>query len=77
MIAILDTYAKSYEEAPDKNTWFDGVKAICEGLGFCPEVKEYKKNPDGSKYTKDQVMDEMFEAVRKSADYLKKAKFVK
>ena len=36
-----------------------------------------KKNPDGSKYTKDQVMDEMFEAVRKSADYLKKAKFVK
>ena len=49
MIAILDTYAKAYEEAPDKNTWFDGVKAICEGLGFCPEVKAYKQDPTGWK----------------------------
>lgn len=36
-----------------------------------------KKNADGSKYTSEQVSDEIFEAARKSAEYLKKATFVK
>lgn len=36
-----------------------------------------KTNADGSKYTSDQVMDEVFEAARKSIVYLQNAKFVK
>ncbi len=42
-----------------------------------PRALREKKNADGSKYTQDQVMDEMFEAARKSAEYLNNAKFVK
>ncbi len=42
-----------------------------------PKALSEKKNVDGSKYTQDQVMDEMFEAARKSAEYLNNAKFVK
>lgn len=36
-----------------------------------------KKNPDGSKYTQEQVMNEVFKAARKSADYLKISGFPK
>lgn len=47
--AILAAYKDVYDETQDKSAWFDTVKSICEPLGFCPEVKEYKKNPDGWK----------------------------
>lgn len=47
--AILTAYAAVYDETEDKQAWFDTVKGICPALGFCPEVKEYKKNPDGWK----------------------------
>ena len=42
-----------------------------------PGALREKVNADGSKYTQDQIMDEVFEAARKSAEYLKKSKFVK
>ncbi len=42
-----------------------------------PEALREKKNADGSKYTSEQISDKVFEAARKSAEYLKKAKFVK
>lgn len=42
-----------------------------------PGALREKKNADGSKYTKDQIMDEVFKAAQKSADYLNNAKFVK
>jgi len=42
-----------------------------------PRALREKKNADGSKYTQDQVMDEVFEAARLSAEYLNNAKFVK
>lgn len=42
-----------------------------------PKALREKKNADGSAYTQQQISDEMFEAARKSALYLKKAKFVK
>ncbi len=41
-----------------------------------PKDLREKKNADGSKYTQRQIMDEMFEAARKSAEYLNNAKFV-
>jgi len=42
-----------------------------------PKALREKTNADGSKYSKDQIMDEVFKAAQKSADYLKNAKFVK
>lgn len=47
--AVLTAYRDVYEETEDKQAWFETVKRICPSLGFCPEVREYKKNPDGWK----------------------------
>lgn len=47
--AILKEYAKIVDCADDKDTWFGKIKEICEPLGFTPNVKEYKKNPDAFK----------------------------
>lgn len=47
--AILEQYAKVYDEQDDKNAWFDRVKSICQPLGFCPDVKAYKADPAGYK----------------------------
>lgn len=47
--AILQKYAEIYDEADDKDAWFSKIKDMCEPLGFTPNVKEYKKNPDAFK----------------------------
>ena len=47
--AVFEKYIAVYDENHDKQQWFDAIKAICEPLGFCPEVKEYKQNPDAYK----------------------------
>ncbi|MBP5303906.1 MAG: glutamate--tRNA ligase, partial [Clostridia bacterium] len=47
--AIIEAYAKDYEPISDQAEWFAKVKAMCPDLGYCPDVKEYKKNPDGYK----------------------------
>lgn len=47
--AIITAYADNYHMVTDQSEWFAEVKGMCEGLGFCPDVKEYKKNPDGYK----------------------------
>ncbi len=47
--AVLTAYKAVYDSAQDKQAWFDTLKALCPALGFCPEVKEYKKNPDAYK----------------------------
>ncbi len=44
--AILQSYVTVYDEADDKDIWFSKIKDLCEPLGFTPNVKEYKKNPD-------------------------------
>ena len=46
---ILEAYLKEYNSADDKQQWFDRMKALCEPLGYTPNVKEYKKNPDAYK----------------------------
>lgn len=43
---VLSAYAASYEQAADNGEWFENIKALCAPLGFCPNVKEYKKNPE-------------------------------
>lgn len=43
---ILETYKAVYDENDEKDEWFSKLKDICEPLGFTPNVKEYKKNPE-------------------------------
>lgn len=43
---ILKSYRGIYSESDDKDGWFSKIKSICEPLGFTPNVKEYKKNPE-------------------------------
>ena len=47
--AIIESYKKVVAAADDKQTWFDKIKELCEPLGFTPNVKEYKQNPDAFK----------------------------
>ena len=47
---IVKTYfEKYYDEADDKQTWFNKMKDLAEEMGYCREVKEYKANPDAYK----------------------------
>ena len=46
---ILEAYLNEYNADDDKQGWFDRIKALCEPLGYTPNVKEYKKNPDAFK----------------------------
>lgn len=44
---ILNTFIDEYyQESDDKDTWFNKVKELTEKLGYCANMKEYKKNPD-------------------------------
>ncbi len=47
--AILNEYIKVYDTNDDKDTWFNKIKELCEPLGFTPNVKEYKQNPESFK----------------------------
>ncbi len=47
--AILEAYLKVFDAKDDKDTWFSKIKELCEPLGFTPNVKEYKKNPEAFK----------------------------
>ena len=47
--AILESYLTVYDCADDKDQWFSKIKDLCEPLGFTPNVKEYKKNPEAYK----------------------------
>ncbi|MBR3948720.1 MAG: glutamate--tRNA ligase [Clostridia bacterium] len=46
---ILELYVEEYDGARDKDGWFGHIKEMCEKLGYTPNVKEYKKNPDAYK----------------------------
>ncbi len=47
--AILTEYIKVYDTEDDKDTWFAKIKDLCKPLGFTPNVKEYKQNPESFK----------------------------
>ena len=44
--SILENYLKVYSDKDDKDIWFSKIKDLCEPLGFTPNVKEFKKNPE-------------------------------
>lgn len=44
---IVKNYFETYYNPnDDKQTWFDKMKDLAEGLGYAREVKEYKANPE-------------------------------
>ncbi len=47
--AIAEKYLAEFNLADDKDQWFARIKDMCEPLGFTPNVKEFKKNPDAFK----------------------------
>ena len=42
-------YLAEFNLADDKDQWFARIKDMCEPLGFTPNVKEFKKNPEAFK----------------------------
>lgn len=47
---LLEYYIDNvYDEADDKQTWFNRIKEMCPKFGFASETKEYKKNPENYK----------------------------
>ena len=48
-VAILEKYIDIFDAYDDKDTWFAKIKDLCKPLGYTPNVKEYKKNPDSFK----------------------------
>lgn len=46
---IIKAYLDIYDSNMDKETWFNSVKAMAEGKGYCVNMKEYKQNPDSFK----------------------------
>lgn len=47
--AALQAFCDSYDPTVDNNAWFEGLKQIASELGFAPEVKQYKQDPDSYK----------------------------
>ena len=47
--AICKDFAASYDETVEQNDWFANIKAIAEKNGFCPDMKQYKANPEAFK----------------------------
>ena len=46
---ILEAYINAYNENDTKDEWFQRMKDLCEPLGYTPNVKEFKKNPEAFK----------------------------
>ena len=46
---ILEKYKSIYKEESDGNEWFNTAKELAEQLGYCGNMKEYKKNPENYK----------------------------
>ena len=47
--AIAEKYLAEFDLTDDKDQWFARIKDMCEPLGFTPNVKEFKKNPEAFK----------------------------
>ena len=47
--AVLSRYLEVYDPKAGSDEWFSTIKGMCEGLGYSPDVKAYKKNPEAFK----------------------------
>jgi glutamyl-tRNA synthetase len=46
---VTKYFDEYYSDTDDKETWFNKIKELSSALGYAPEVKEYKANPDAYK----------------------------
>jgi glutamyl-tRNA synthetase len=46
---IIDAYSKAYNFSTDKETWFEELKATGLQLGYTPNKKDFKANPESFK----------------------------
>ena len=46
---ILERYLESYNHNDDQSTWFGKIRAFGEELGYAPQPKLYRKNPESYK----------------------------
>ena len=46
---ILEKYLESYNHNDDQSTWFGKIRAFGEELGYAPQPKLYRKNPESYK----------------------------
>ncbi len=46
IVEALEKYSQKFSTNIDKDGWFAGVKEVSTECGFCPDMKEYKKNPE-------------------------------
>lgn len=46
---VLAAYLEGYSHDDDNTAWFDKLKDLSERFGYCPDVKTYRKNPEGYK----------------------------
>lgn len=42
----LESFLAAYDPSDDQNVWFDKIKAVTEEIGFCPDMKLYKQEPE-------------------------------
>ena len=47
--AVYDKFLETYDPADDMNTWFGKIQQIGEPLGYTPDMKAYKADPDAFK----------------------------
>ena len=47
--SALVKFMESYDPTVDNNAWFENVKSIAEQIGYAPDVKLYKANPEAYK----------------------------
>jgi len=45
----LEAFCDSYDEKDESDVWFAKIKEIAAGIGYAPEMKLYKKDPDAYK----------------------------
>lgn len=49
VMSVMADFKDSYNPNVDQSEWFNNIKAIAEENGFCPDMKQYKANPDAFK----------------------------
>jgi glutamyl-tRNA synthetase len=47
--AILEGFLSSYSPEDNRDVWFEKIRALASQLGFAPEMKTFKANPQGFK----------------------------
>jgi glutamyl-tRNA synthetase len=43
---FIGDFVANYQQLADSGEWFNQIRELAAKLGFAPNAKEYKKNPD-------------------------------